>query len=139
MNYLLISISALLLVACSNAEHQNLAVQPPTNEQIEVGKVVFTENCQVCHGARARGLVRDWRTRGADGALPPPPLNGTAHAWHHDQDTLLKTINLGGKPQGGAMPAFKNILSDEEKLAVLAYVVSLWPEEIYEAWRIRSG
>jgi mono/diheme cytochrome c family protein len=139
MNYLLATLGVLLLAACSNSEVSNFAEKRPTGAQVEAGRAVYTANCQVCHGAKARGLVRNWRTRGADGALPPPPLNGTAHAWHHDQETLLKTINQGGKPLGGVMPAFKNKLSDEGKIAVLAYIVSLWPEEIYEAWRKRNG
>lgn len=77
------------LTSCSDSQYPNFTESPPTSEQIEAGKTVFSENCEVCHGARSRGLVRNWRQRDENGNLPPPPLNGTAHTWHHDQETLL--------------------------------------------------
>ena len=61
---------------------------------------------------------------------PAPPLNGTAHAWHHSPLQLLKTINEGGIKMGGQMPAFENTLSDDEKQAALDYIMSLWPREL---------
>ena len=45
----------------------------------------------------------------------------------------------GGAPVGGWMPAFGATLSDEEIDAVLAYVQSLWSDEIYRAWLGRGG
>ena len=69
-----------------------------------------------------------------DGSYPPPPLNGTAHAWHHSIEVLLTVINQGGIPNGGKMPAFKNKLSQDQKIAVVAYFQSFWPEDIYNKW-----
>ena len=101
--------------------------------------MVFETNCQECHGVNAAGVVKDWQKPGADGKYPAPPLNGSAHAWHHDMKTLLSTIDRGGIPLGGTMPAFKDTLTDEQKAAVLAYIQSLWPEDIYKAWKERNG
>ena len=53
--------------------------------------------------------------------------------------TLLGTVNRGGIPLGGTMPAFKDALTEDEKKAVLAYIQSLWPKDIYDAWKERNG
>ena len=107
-------------------------------DQLALGDQVFQDNCQECHGVKAAGVVREWQKRLPDGKLPAPPLNGTAHAWHHNDKVLMMTVNNGGIPLGGSMPAFKDVLSDEQKVAVLAYIKNLWPEELYEAWRERN-
>lgn len=98
------------------------------------GKSIFLEHCAGCHGERAQGLTSDWKKRQADGSFPPPPLDGTAHAWHHPLALLVKTINDGGAVYGGKMPAFGNQLSDADKRAVIAYFQSFWSDEIYNHW-----
>jgi len=130
----LLLLTTLALTAC-----ENTPTATEQNSLIASGKQVFTENCQICHGVNAGGTVKQWQKPGADGKYPAPPLNGTAHAWHHDIKNLKATIDRGGVPLGGTMPAFKNKLSDEQKTAVIAYIQSLWPEEIYQAWKQRNG
>ena len=105
-----------------------------TAEQVEIGKQVYVANCIACHLENAEG-TKDWKKTQEDGSYPPPPLNGTAHAWHHSIDVLSKTIQEGGGAYGGRMPPFKNILSDDEQLAVIAYFQSFWTEEIYLRWK----
>ncbi|MFY0685190.1 MAG: cytochrome c [Balneola sp.] len=105
-----------------------------TQQQFEIGKEVFTANCAQCHGSRGQGLVEDWKTPNPNGQFPAPPLNGTAHTWHHSTVVLMETINKGGIPLGGSMPAFKDVLSEEEKLAVIAFIQNLWNEETYIKW-----
>ena len=102
------------------------------------GKQVFKENCASCHGDSGQGLVKDWKKSDANGKFPAPPLNGTAHAWHHSKELLLRTVNNGGIPLGGTMPAFKDKLTDKQKEAVLAYVMSLWPDKTYSQWAQRN-
>jgi len=106
--------------------------------QVLRGKKVFKDNCAVCHGERAQGLVKDWQKPLPDGKYPAPPLNGTAHAWHHSKDLLLRTVNNGGIALGGTMPPFKDKLTQAEKEAVIAYVSSLWPDNIYDTWAKRN-
>ena len=36
------------------------------------------------------------------------------------------------------MPPFKDKLTDKQKDDVLAYVMSLWPDNIYEVWKERN-
>ena len=134
MKFILLLVTSLILAASDNT-----AATSALNEQIAQGKQIFEANCQLCHGVAAAGLVKDWQKPDAGGKYPAPPLNGTAHAWHHDMKTLLSTINRGGIPLGGSMPAFKDILTEEEKVAVLIYIQSLWPEELYQVWKDRNG
>ena len=69
--------------------------------------------------------------------FPPPPLNGTAHTWHHSPESLMNTIDNGGVKLGGWMPAFKDQLNTTEKQAVLDYIYDLWPEEIQQKYNSR--
>tara|TARA_R110002072_G_scaffold269965_2_gene429771 strand:- start:3865 stop:4320 length:456 start_codon:yes stop_codon:yes gene_type:complete len=101
--------------------------------KVKLGESVYEKNCISCHLTGAQG-IQDWKKTLEDGSYPPPPLNGTAHAWHHSIGVLLTVINEGGIPNGGKMPAFKSSLSQEQKLAVIAYFQSFWPDDIYTKW-----
>jgi mono/diheme cytochrome c family protein len=139
MKFILLLVTSLILAACDNTSTANAPAENTSSQQVTQGKQVFEAHCQECHGVEAAGLVKDWQKPDADGIYPAPPLNGSAHAWHHDMKTLLGTVNRGGIPLGGTMPAFKDTLTEEEKEAVLIYIQSLWPEELYLAWKDRNG
>ena len=108
-----------------------------TNDQVERGAIVFTQNCAACHGANAEATP-NWRRTTPDGKYPPPPLNGTAHTWHHPLDMLRRQIKLGGEPVGGVMPAFKDKLSPADIDAAIAFFQSKWSDEIFSAWMKRN-
>ncbi len=108
-------------------------------DQVVAGRAVFAQNCAVCHDAQAEGTQGDWREKLADGSFPPPPLNGSAHAWHHPLEILLRVIDYGGEAMGGKMPAFIDVLEQEEKLAAIAYFQSFWSDEIYQQWMQMGG
>lgn len=101
---------------------------------VEAGKALYDNNCAACHQPAAVGTEK-WRERDANGLLPPPPLNGTAHTWHHPLSILYRQIMTGSAPGVGTMPPFKGRLSQAEALAVIAYVQSLWSDEVYDAWQ----
>ena len=109
-----------------------------TQSQVDLGKKVYAENCISCHKENAHGTF-SWRNPLPDGSYPPPPLNGTAHAWHHPLGVLKKVIGQGGISMGGKMPGFDSKLSNNEKLAVISYFQSFWPDGIYKAWISRGG
>ena len=105
-----------------------------THEQVTRGRDLFQQHCAVCHGRLGEGLADDWKKTDANGNYPPPPLNGTAHTWHHPIEILLRTIENGGVPLGGVMPAFGSVLDEDDALDVIAYVQSLWTDDIYTRW-----
>lgn len=105
--------------------------------QVGAGAALYAENCASCHMPDAEGSA-DWKTRDAEGRFPPPPLNGTAHAWHHPLDILRQTVRRGGAPVGGSMPAFGDKLSASETDAILAWVQSHWSDKIYAIWHERN-
>ena len=109
-----------------------------TPENVAQGKTVFQNNCAQCHGMNAEGNA-DWKTPLPDGSYPPPPLNGSAHAWHHSMSVIKRTIDYGGVPVGGTMPGFKDKLTDDEKNAAVAYFQSFWDDEKYRVWLDRGG
>lgn len=102
--------------------------------QVAAGEPLFRQYCAVCHGSDG-SATPDWRRTDANGNYPPPPLNGTAHTWHHPLDVLDETIANGGAPLGGQMPAFRAILDAGQRLAIIAYLQNWWPDDIYEKWR----
>jgi len=97
------------------------------------GAELFARHCAACHGASGQGAA-NWQQRGADGHFPPPPLNGSGHAWHHPLRVLRAVIERGGTASGGAMPAFANQLNSRQRDAVIAHMQSRWPDEIYRIW-----
>ena len=98
---------------------------------VDYGSSLFQQNCAVCHGANAEG-TKEWKKTDANGNYPPPPLDGSAHAWHHSIPQLARSIKEGGIKLGGVMPAFGDKLSDQDVLAVIAYFQSKWPDEVYK-------
>lgn len=99
--------------------------------QINRGQVVFQQNCASCHGANGQAQA-GWKE--AVGEASAPPLDGSAHTWHHSLEQLKKTIQKGGIQLGGAMPGFEDQLSDDDIDSVIAFFQSKWPQEIYAGW-----
>lgn len=102
-------------------------------QQVTRGAEVFRQNCAACHGANAEGAP-NWQKPGADGKYPAPPLNGTAHAWHHPIASLQDTIRNGTARLGGSMPPWKDKLSEADIEAAIAWFQSHWPDELYATW-----
>ncbi len=101
--------------------------------QVNQGEQVFKQNCASCHGQNAEATT-NWKQTDANGKYPPPPLNGTAHAWHHDIELLRKTIREGGQKLGGVMPPFQDKLSAEQIDQAIAFFQSKWSDDIYAKW-----
>ncbi|MBY0473623.1 MAG: cytochrome c [Nitrosomonas sp.] len=101
--------------------------------QIMRGEAVYVTNCAGCHGPNGEATP-DWRKPNPDGKYPPPPLDSSAHAWHHSTDVLKKTILKGTPPEIGSMPAWEGILTEHQVDDVIAWIKSLWSDEIYDIW-----
>jgi mono/diheme cytochrome c family protein len=145
-------LSSLALLASCTDNQETIAAVPPNQvdvedsgvmkrwyrpDQVQRGSVLYQTHCAGCHMPDASG-TSDWRKVDATGNYPPPPLNGTAHTWHHPMTILRRTIRDGGVPLGGSMPGFSNKLSVSEMDDILAWVQTLWPDKIYSLWYERN-
>jgi cbb3-type cytochrome c oxidase subunit III len=96
----------------------NSAAAAPASD----GKAIFGSKCAACH-----------QVNGA-GAGPYPPLAGNADLTSADTSGVIATvlngrsgpIQVNGKTFSGAMPAWKDQLSNDDIAAVLTYVRSAW-------------
>ena len=127
--------SAVLLAACGDGAPR---IDAQDAKNVAAGKAIYARHCAACHGANLEGQP-NWRRRLPNGRLPAPPHDASGHSWHHP-DALLFGIVKNGlvppyAPAGYAsdMPAFGGVLSDEQILAVLAYIQSRWPKQVMEA------
>jgi len=129
-----------LASACNNPGN---AVQKPDNIVqlepgntllIEQGQIVYTSTCASCHGVNLEGQA-DWKRRKPNGVLPAPPHDESGHTWHHTDQVLFDLTKYGVQKYAGAdyisdMPAYEDILTDTEIIAVLSYIKSQWPENV---------
>jgi mono/diheme cytochrome c family protein len=122
-----------LLVACAEPAPDTLPGRWYTAAQVAAGAPLYQAYCAQCHGEDGSATA-DWRTLDENGNYPPPPLNGTAHTWHHPLEVLTATIASGGAEFGGVMPGFDAVLDESDRLAVVAWIQSEWSDEIYRRW-----
>ena len=121
-----------------------LPTSPPSGElpaldpaEIELGESVYAVHCASCHGADLEGQL-DWKNPNEDGSFRSPPHDETGHTWHHSDAILLEAIGKGGTRLGGTMagksnmPAYSQILTDEEISAVLTFIKSSWSADIQQ-------
>lgn len=109
-----------------------------------LGEAVYAAECAACHGDRGQGQP-NWQVANADGSLPAPPHDASGHTWHHPDDELLQIIARGGSIylETSTMPAYENTLTEQEMVAVLDYIKTMWGprEQAYQAeqtWMRRS-
>ena len=105
---------------------------------IASGEKIYAAQCARCHGNRAQG-DSNWRRKDPDGFYPPPPLDGSGHAWHHSRQMLRQMIKYGSPPTEsgaptGRMPAWHERLSDRQIDAIIDWFQSLWPDQVYAIW-----
>ena len=115
---------------------------PDNAEAVAMGERIYAQNCAECHGKNLEGEP-NWRVRKADGTLPAPPHDRTGHTWHHNDDLLFSYTKRGGAALVGpgfksGMPAFGDVLSDQEIWAAFAFIKSRWPEAIRNRQQARN-
>lgn len=93
-------------------------------DAIANGKIIYQQQCMSCHGTDGQG------TGPISSSLrhPPADLTNNFHTEPGNGDGyLFWRVSEGGlvepfRSQGSAMPAFKDVLSKEQRWDVLAYV-----------------
>ncbi|MFN3260755.1 MAG: c-type cytochrome [Pikeienuella sp.] len=117
-----------------------LALRSPAEPDLARGASLYAENCASCHGASLEGEP-DWQEPNPDGTLRAPPHGDSGHTWHHSDRLLFDYVKLGGAETlarmgvGGvqsAMPAFGDVLSDDDIRDVLAFIRSRWSPRMRE-------
>ena len=136
------------ILACSPSDEDSApssATPVATVVVVRSGEALFSGICASCHGLSGEGQP-NWHIRKEDGTLPPPPLNGDGHTWHHGDGFLYKVVRDGGKWMESpdiphfksGMPAFGEQLSHGEIIGVIAYVKSLWGDKTGRGMSIRE-
>ena len=115
--------------------HNHFPITTESKIMIERGKIAYQNNCVSCHMVNLAG-AENWKEMDEGGHRKAPPLNGTGHTWHHDDQTLHAIIKYGlaklVKNYEGKMIGFEDKLSDKEIDSILAYLKSFWPTDKYE-------
>lgn len=106
--------------ASGNAGEQMAQFLQSNPELLELGKTVYLNNCQTCHGSKGQG------DGPAAQALNPKPRNFTSGEWRFGgtPSQVFTTVTKGN----GGMPSF-GALSLKERWAVIHYVRSLSPNK----------
>jgi len=102
-------------------------------ERVNKGKAIYSQSCVACHLEKGKG-TENWQESLDEGGYPPPPLNGTAHTWHHPLGQLHEIIKYGLIEYGTSMPAWGGIYTDDQILDLIASFQSYWDDEIYQDW-----
>ncbi len=100
------------------------------SDQEKRGATLYQEKCQSCHGISGVGETYTIESLTDRNYRISPPLDESAHAWHHTDEALVKKILEGSSPPG-RMPAWGTQgLTTEDATALVAYMKSLWSERI---------
>ncbi|MDQ7829615.1 MAG: FixH family protein [Armatimonadota bacterium] len=94
----------------------------PTAESLRVGEVVYRARCQVCHGVEGRG------DGPAAATMVPRPADFRIHmAAGHTDGQLFYWVTNG--VTGTAMPAFRDVLTPEERWHVINFIRTFAPTD----------
>lgn len=85
-----------------------------STEVLAAGEALYQNGCAACHGSEGEGSAQP--------TIPAPPLDGSAHSWHHSDAQIVGLIRQGGTQ----MPAVGASWNDDEVEAVLSFVKSRW-------------
>ena len=77
-----------------NEAEASIVLKHKDDAIVDLGRVVYAENCASCHGVALEGQD-DWQQRDADGYLPAPPHDETGHTWHHPDPYLFLITKYG--------------------------------------------
>ncbi|MDB2311321.1 cytochrome c [Candidatus Pelagibacter bacterium] len=132
-----VSLGLIFFLSLSNISYSDNHYPITKDSQLMIarGKIAYQNNCASCHQVNLSG-AENWKGVDEDGHRKAPPLNGTGHTWHHDDETLHKIIKYGLvgiiSDYEGKMGAFGDKLNDKDIDSVLAYIKSFWPDDYYK-------
>lgn len=98
--------------------------------KVIAGKAVYQRWCASCHGRRLQGQAL-WQLNDQYAGRRAPAHDQTGHTWAHSDDELFFMTQEGRFPTAAAgvtsyMPAFRGYLSDDQTVAVIAFIKANW-------------
>lgn len=100
---------------------------------VQEGQQIYLQFCAACHGSEGQGQFPDDPLMPDEtGRYGAPPQNEVGHSWHHDDALLFRYVQQGGMGDPDVfypMPAFGEQLSDEQIVAVIGYIKTLWTDD----------
>lgn len=129
--FLFVSVVGVIVLFLLTEEFGDPAVA--STETLMAGRTLYLEHCADCHGDNLQGEV-NWKIQKPDGTMPAPPHDDSGHTWHHDDELLFNYTKRGGQAMipgdfKSGMPAFKDILKDDEIETILSFIKSRWSEK----------
>ena len=138
IRWIILGVFFVALLGCTSAESTTVREQQATTDAtLELGATVYVASCASCHGVNLEGQP-DWKTPNPDGTWKAPPHNDDGHTWHHSDEYLIDRIVNGTNnldatmQQNSNMPAYGDVLSDEQINAVLAFIKNEWSPRVQE-------
>jgi len=98
---------------------------------VAIGKQLYRQHCASCHGRYLQGQPL-WQLNDQFAGRRAPAHDETGHTWQHSDEALFLMTKFGRFEPAAAdrpsfMPAFKDVLSDADLLAVIAFIKRRWP------------
>jgi mono/diheme cytochrome c family protein len=98
---------------------------------VTAGAHLYRRHCASCHGRSLQGQPL-WQLMDENAGRRAPAHDASGHTWQHADDAIFRMTKEGTAAAAapgavGAMPAFKDKLSDRDVLAVIAFIKARWP------------
>jgi mono/diheme cytochrome c family protein len=98
---------------------------------VAIGKQLYRQHCAACHGRYLQGQPL-WQLNDQFAGRRAPAHDETGHSWQHSDEALFLMTKFGSFEPAAVdrpsfMPAFKDVLSDADLLAVIAFIKRRWP------------
>lgn len=114
--YWILAALVLAPAACGGGDEVAVDLGDPAT----LGQRTFDQWCVPCHGADGEGFIN---------ALNAPALNAAGESHLLTDEAILAAIIDGGAASGGVMAPLGDQLTEEQELAVLEFVHTLWTDE----------
>ena len=144
--FIIIAIGLFNFVVNDDSAQASVSLKPKDKLLIKLGKKIYTQNCASYHGVNLEG-EKNWMSRLPNGMMPAPPHDEKGHTWHHNDNYLFMITKYGveeilGEKYPNNMPAYKDILTDDEIISALSFIKSTWPsktKKIHDQINLRSN
>jgi len=117
----------------ANSRSVELRASVTNKEQVALGRRVYQDNCEACHGVQLKGLPTWHKTVQGDVTRAGTALNTVGDVWQVSDNHTFQVIKQGTRPiPEGAQPViihqepFADKLTDDEIWGVMAFIKTTW-------------